>query len=221
MVDLLHNSLNFLMKILDQIKAIYACINSVINDLYHCPSNRGPSTEDVPGPGLFKPKVIPRQDSEIRSLDVSAVRNQQDRAFQDKNRSSEFDDELAAIPSTTADYESATEDCNLINISGAPTEFHAVDDSAIFANNGRQAQIAAQAPCDASAAASTDLIVAVSQPIHKRLCGKYDRAEICEKAWKMPIFQAAKELGVSEKALSNACVRLYIPTPGSSILVAA
>ena len=212
-MDLSHSSLNFSVEILDQLKAIHSCIHSRINDLYGFPSSQEPFTKDVARPGLIKPKVVPPQESDLDSVDVIAARNRQDGTIQRNNQSSKFGDGSVAIASSTTDKEPATEDCNVVNISGAPTEFRAIDDNAMTSNDYLKARFVARPSYDASTAASSDLIVPVSQPIHKRLCSKYDRSEIFEKVWKMPLCRAAEELGVRDRTLSNACVRLYIPTP--------
>lgn len=50
-------------------------------------------------------------------------------------------------------------------------------------------------------------------PVSPHLLKRYDRKAIYERVWQIPIWRLAKELGVTEHALCNACIKLYIPTP--------
>ena len=43
---------------------------------------------------------------------------------------------------------------------------------------------------------------------------RYDRDELYEKVWTMPVRIVAKEYGVSDVAIAKACRRLHIPVPG-------
>jgi hypothetical protein len=46
------------------------------------------------------------------------------------------------------------------------------------------------------------------------LNSRYDREELYEKVWKVPIRILAREYGVSDVALAKTCKRLHVPMPG-------
>jgi hypothetical protein len=50
--------------------------------------------------------------------------------------------------------------------------------------------------------------------VSPRLLSRYDREELYEKAWKMPMRILAKEYGVSDVALAKTCRKLLVPVPG-------
>src|ERR1035437_8873289 len=50
-------------------------------------------------------------------------------------------------------------------------------------------------------------------PISRNLLKRYNREDIYDRVWRKPIWQVAKDLGHTEHALCNACIKLYIPTP--------
>jgi len=50
-------------------------------------------------------------------------------------------------------------------------------------------------------------------PISRNLLKRYNREDIYGRVWRKPIWQVAKDLGHTEHALCNACIKLYIPTP--------
>jgi hypothetical protein len=50
-------------------------------------------------------------------------------------------------------------------------------------------------------------------PISRNLLKRYNREDIYDRVWSKPIWQVAKDLGHTEHALCNACIKLYIPTP--------
>ena len=43
---------------------------------------------------------------------------------------------------------------------------------------------------------------------------RYNREELYEKVWRMPVRLAAREYGVSDVAIGKVCRKLYIPVPG-------
>jgi hypothetical protein len=46
------------------------------------------------------------------------------------------------------------------------------------------------------------------------LMSRYNRKELYEKVWKVPMQRLAKEFGVSDVALAKTCKKLHIPVPG-------
>ena len=55
-----------------------------------------------------------------------------------------------------------------------------------------------------------------SQPltVSRILISRYDRQDLYDRIWSVPMFELAKELGISDCSLSERCKRLCIPVPG-------
>ncbi len=51
-------------------------------------------------------------------------------------------------------------------------------------------------------------------PVSPGLFYRYNRDEIYEKVWKMPLPEVAKEYGITDFTLRKTCERLWIPVPG-------
>jgi hypothetical protein len=51
-------------------------------------------------------------------------------------------------------------------------------------------------------------------PISPILMARYNREDLYEKVWRMPVRLAAREYGVSDVAIGKVCRKLYIPVPG-------
>jgi hypothetical protein len=51
-------------------------------------------------------------------------------------------------------------------------------------------------------------------PVSRILMVRYDREELYEKVWRMPVRLAAREYGVSDVAIGKVCRKLHIPVPG-------
>ena len=55
-------------------------------------------------------------------------------------------------------------------------------------------------------------------PVSPGLFSRYNREEIYEKAWKIPMQELAKEYGLSYDTFRKTCERLWIPVPGRGYL---
>jgi len=49
--------------------------------------------------------------------------------------------------------------------------------------------------------------------ISRNLLKRYDRKDIYDRVWRRPVWQVANDLGITEHALCNACIKLYVPKP--------
>ena len=59
------------------------------------------------------------------------------------------------------------------------------------------------------------LITYVQPPaVSPRPSSRYDREVLYEQVWNAPVKELAKEYGISESGIYNACRRLQIPVPG-------
>jgi transposase-like protein len=67
-----------------------------------------------------------------------------------------------------------------------------------------------------SAVGQSGVTSSLSQPefISVTPNSRYDREELYEKVWKLPLRVLAREYGVSDVALAKACRRLHVPLPG-------
>jgi hypothetical protein len=50
--------------------------------------------------------------------------------------------------------------------------------------------------------------------VSRRLLARYNREELHEKVWTMPLHKVAEEYGVSRSTMVETCKRLHIPVPG-------
>jgi hypothetical protein len=50
--------------------------------------------------------------------------------------------------------------------------------------------------------------------VSRKLLARYNREELYEKVWKMPLRKVAEEYGMSHSAMCDTCKRLHIPAPG-------
>jgi len=87
--------------------------------------------------------------------------------------------------------------------------------SASTIKEGRRSPSARQkaAASTRSTAASVNKVVALpAKPVTPG--SRYDREELYEKVWKVPMLTLAKEYGVSNVALAKACRKRQVPVPG-------
>lgn len=213
MVDLSQNSLNFLSEILSQIKALHLAIHSNTKEL----QDREPEQMNVTkGPPEQEPLLPP---SQSKSQSLSNASEPPD----ELNQRSVFFQNTAPPNATVGAPTIAADSCVVFanHLAGnalvhpthpvASTEAHTSTELAgnVRGESGAEALL----QINNEPHFSSFKLTFSPTSVHKQLLERYDRQEVYEKVWQMPIWKAAKLLDVRELTLSSACIRLHIPTP--------
>ena len=210
LVDLSQNGLNFLGEIVAQMKAVYEAIGNEINHLDSSSLPEPRKDDDVeavlkslltgqpPAPhaldgsqveaGLPVPMPAPM------SATGSAIRADIEKTFLSPISSSS---ELDGLGMGTA--------------AEAVGTLHSSLPPARRASNGESDGVLSPnclSPVDKSVSPAPSI-----PPISRNLLKRYNREDIYDRVWRKPIWQVAKDIGHTEHALCNACIKLYIPTP--------
>lgn len=213
-MDLSQNSLNFLSDILRQIKALHSAIHRNTKELQDIqPEQRG-ITKRTPEQ---KPLLRPSQ-SESQSLSNAAESpdelDQQAVLFQNTMLLNATDVVSTIAADSHIVFAGNLAGSTLVDSphSVASTEAHISTELAGTVRGESGAEALLQETTNSPHFSSFKLTFSPTS-VHKQLLERYDRQEVYEKVWQIPIWKAAKLLDVRELTLSSACIRLHIPTP--------
>jgi len=206
MVDLQQNSLNFLAEIVTQIKAVCDSIGNQFNSLG---DSRPSETEKNGDFGI--PSALP---TSLQTATPQFLHDSQPsfRVVQEPSIDSVGGSAPFVAPSISAIVPLPDRDGSAM---GSPTDALGTQPR-LKASDIPEGQPAkslhpdrpSEIPPDRSSFPMPSI-----PTISRNLLKRYDREDIYDRVWRKPVWQVANDLGITEHALCNACIKLYIPTP--------
>jgi hypothetical protein len=224
LVDVMSSSLNFLVEILDQAKALRACLSLPFNDLQQ-QADDTPS-DQYPDDPIYGHSPFQKEDAKEGEVLQMMPRQSQAPSFGRISPEAEVNTPLKTgvsgdlIEFPAADLQAPNNDrpfeqFGICVEAGRVHQFssqvgggeHGALESPDIDQNCEQSNPNSKVPQVGENCVQTISIVSAS------LMSRYDRQKIYDMVWQMPLSHVAKLLGHTEHAMCNACSKLLIPTP--------